>query len=107
MAIPVTITNQLADLQTAFDAASPIDTAATRSQILGLQFRAAQLVAACDATLPAAAGALDTATVPDMPTDMVKTVLALLQSAQDQTVLAEVRGLIGRAASNLDQVMGK
>lgn len=106
MTIPVAVTTQLAALQAAFVAASPIDTAATRSQILGLQFQATQLVAALDVALPAAAGALNTFVAPAMPHDMAAGVLGLLAATQDQIVLADLRGVMGRALSNLEQVQG-
>lgn len=106
MTIPAAVATQLTALQAAFTAASPIDTTATRPQILGLQFRAVQLVNSLDAAIPAAAGALDTFTAPAMPQDMAAGVLGLLAATQAQVVLADMRGVIGRALSNLEQVQG-
>ncbi len=106
MSIPTAIKEQLADLVTAFDAASPIDTKATRGEILGLRQRCRDLIAAIDAAVPVAGQPLDDTTQPAMPDDMAAQILARRAAARDQLSLVEMRGLIGRALANLNLAQG-
>jgi hypothetical protein len=106
MAIPVAIRDALEQLVTDFTAASPLDTKATRAQILGLRFQARALVAAIDAAVPAAGAVLDAAAGTGMPDDMAAQILAALQASRDQLALVEMRALVGRALANLNLAQG-
>jgi hypothetical protein len=103
MAIPSALQAQIAALNVAFTAASPVEQS-PRAAITALQINAATLVPAVDSALAGAAGALDTFTAPALATDMATGLVGLLTASQNQTDLADLRGLAGRVASNLDQV---
>ena len=103
MAIPATIQAEIAAITAAFQAATPLKQA-PRAAVTALQINAAQIVADVDSALAGAAGALDTFAAPLMPADIAAGVNALLTASQNQTDLADLRGLAGRVASNLDQV---
>ena len=94
---------QIAAMQAAFAAASPIEQA-PRAAVTALQINAAQLVSGVDAALAGAAGALDTFAAPVLAADMATGLTGLLTASQNQTDLADLRGLAGRVASNLDQI---
>ncbi len=112
--IPASITVALDSLQTQVTAALPLE-AASRPAIQALQLNAQTLVAAIDAALANAAtlstsgtigliATLDNWTGPIDPEGMISGVNAMLVSATDQWALAVMRGLVGRVASNLDQL---
>ena len=103
MAIPSALQAEIAALTAAFSAASPLPQA-PRASITALQINAAQLVSDVDAALAGAAGALDTFSAPPLPDAMAAGLTALCAASQNQTDLADLRGLAGRVASNLDQI---
>jgi hypothetical protein len=69
-----------------------------------LQINAASLVSDVDAALAGAAGALDAFAAPSDPVAIASGLSGLLTASQNQTDLADLRGLAGRVASNLSQV---
>lgn len=102
MAILASITDALASLQAQTAAAQPLANAAGATKT-ALKLNAAALVDDIQATLTAASD-LDTYVAPvDAPT-IVSDIDALAEMATDQATLSFMRGVIGRAASNLDQV---
>lgn len=103
MTIPASIQAEIAAITTAFQAASPLKQA-PRAAVRALQINAAQIVADVDISLAASAGALDAFSAPVMPDAIAAGVSALLTASQNQTDLADLRGLAGRVASNLNQV---
>ena len=103
MAIGTALQAEIAALNVAFAAATPIEQA-PRAAVTALQINAAQLVSDVDAALAGAAGALDTFTAPAMAADMATGLTGLYTASQNQTDLADLRGLAGRVASNLDQI---
>lgn len=104
MSIPATITAELASLQAQVTAASPL-TSASAATIKALQLNAAQLVSDVEAALIAPANMLDTYVAPSDPPTIIMGVEALLLAAQAQSGLALMRGVVGRAASNLNQLV--
>jgi hypothetical protein len=103
MAIGAALQSEIAALNAAFSAASPIPQA-PRASITALQINAATFVSQVDSALAGAAGALDTFAAPTAPEAMAAGVVGLLTASQNQTDLANLRGLAGRVASNLDQL---
>ena len=103
MTIGPVLQAEIAALNVAFAAASPIEQA-PRASVTALQINAAQLVSDIDSALASAAGALDTFTTPLLAADMATGLLGLYMASQNQTDLADVRGLAGRVVSNLDQI---
>lgn len=103
MGIPANIVSQIAFLQTQTTAAAPLSSASPAT-IVAIQLNAENLVASVDAAVLAAAGALDTWEAPTDPDLIVSGILALEQSATDQSALAVMRGYVGRMAANLNQL---
>lgn len=103
MTVPAAITSELAALQAQVAAAAPL-TSASAATVLALQLNAAQLVTDVDAALAGAAGQLDTWIAPADPDQIVAGVTALVDSVEDQSSLADTRGLVGRVAANLEQL---
>src|SRR5258708_37630279 len=112
--IPASITVALDSLQTQVNAAVPLE-AASRPTIQALQLNVQTLVAAIDTALASAVtlsnsgtiglvATLDNWTGPTDPEGMITGVNAMLVSAKDQWALAIMRGIVGRVASNLDQL---
>jgi hypothetical protein len=104
MAIPQSIIGQLQFLQNQYNQAQPL-LAQPRSIIVALQLNAANLVAALDTAETNAVGQLDSWTQPGDPFALISSLQALLTAAQDQTALFNIRSLIGRVTSNLDQLV--
>lgn len=103
MSIPANIVSELASLQAQVAAASPLSQA-THATIVALQLNATQLVADVQTALTAPNNLLDTWTAPPDPGAMVSGILSVLTAAQDQNTLSYMRGVTGRAASNLEQL---
>ena len=104
MSIPANITAELAALQAQTAAAAPLQ-AAPRAAVVALQLNAAQLVADLDTALTGASGSLDSWAAPSDPLSIASGILGLAQAAADQTTLSDMRGAVGRAAANLNQVV--
>jgi hypothetical protein len=115
MSIPSNVTNALTSLQLQVAKALPLESA-SRPTIQALQLNAGALVAAIDTALAnaatmsglvptgATAPTIDTWIAPTAPEDIIADLQAMLVSATDQWNLAVMRGLVGRVASNLDQL---
>src|SRR5262245_5498911 len=114
MSIPASVTNALAALQAQVSAALPLETA-SRPTIQAIQLNAASLVSQVDTALANAAtlsksgtlgvtATIDTWVAPVAPEDIITGVTSMLTSVIDQWKLAVMRGLVGRVASNLDQL---
>jgi hypothetical protein len=102
MSVPATITTALQSLQAQVTAAQPLANAshATRT---ALKLNAANLVASIQGALTASS-ILDTYVAPTDPGVIITGVLTLLTAAEDENTLSLMRGVVGRAASNLDQL---
>ena len=103
MTIPLNITTELSSLQAQVAAASPLANA-PRSTVLALQLNAQQLVSDVQSALAGGTSTLDTWLAPNDPALIVSGVLGLSATALDQSNLSLMRGVTGRAASNLDQL---
>lgn len=103
MSVPANVLSELSALQTQVAAAKPLQSA-PYATIKAIQLNAQNLVADIDAAVISTMGSLDTWTAPTDPDLMVSGVLSLLQNAVDQTALTNMRGFVGRATSNLDQL---
>lgn len=101
--IPASITTALVSIEAQVVAASPLANA-PRSTITALQLNAQALTASVQSALVASPSLLDTWIAPPDPQVMVNGVLNLLSIAIDQSNLSLMRGLVGRATSNLDQL---
>ncbi|WP_407146232.1 hypothetical protein [Bradyrhizobium sp. ORS 86] len=103
MSIPAAITAELANLQAQVKAASPLSSA-SRPIVLAMQLNAAQLVADVQAAL-VAPSVLDSWVAPSDPAAIVTGVLGVSVAAEDASNLSLMRGVVGRVASNLDQLV--
>jgi hypothetical protein len=112
--IPAAVTVAVTALQTQVAAALPLESA-SRPTIQALQLNAAALVDQIDAALAAAVALsasgsigitaeIDTWVSPTDPEGIITGVTSMLVSTQTQWQLAVMRGIIGRVASNLDQL---
>jgi hypothetical protein len=115
MTIPANITTELASLQAQVAAATPLNNAPFTT-IKALQLNAAQLVSdvqfalttttvIANIVLTTDALLLDTWTAPLDPASIVAGVNAMVTAADNQSDLSRKRGLVGRIASNLDQLV--
>jgi hypothetical protein len=100
--IPANITSELAFLQTQVAAAKPLSNAPFTS-VKAMQLNAGNLVADIQTVL-VATNTLDTWVAPVDPASMVLGFGAVVIAADDQNNLSSMRGLVGRVASNLDQL---
>lgn len=103
MTISAGITSELMSLQAQVAAAEPLANA-TRAAVVALQLNAGQLVSDVQAALTAPSNTLDTWIAPSDPSSIVSGFLNVASVAQDQDKLSLMRGLVGRVASNLDQI---
>lgn len=103
MTLPANISSEISVLQTQVTANAPL-ASAPRAAILAMQLNADELVADTDTALVAAAGALDTWQAPTDPAAIICGILGLEADAENQTSLADCRGVVGRVASNLNQL---
>lgn len=102
MALPANITTDLTNLSAAYTAASPLSSASANT-ILALAEQAENVVTDIDVAVLANASGLDNWTAPVFVSQLPATILATLDLAQTQTALADIRGFVGRVASNLAQ----
>lgn len=103
MSIPSNITTELAALQAQVAAASPLNSASFPT-IRALQLNAGNLVADIQAALTAS-NTLDTWIAPSDPISMVAGFNAVVTAGEDQSNLSLMRGVVGRAATNLDRIV--
>ena len=104
MALPTSITADLANLQTAYASAAPLATAPATT-VYALSVQAGSVVSDLDSAVLAASGALDTYTAPVMAPAIATGVLGLLTASQTQSALTDIRGYVGRIALNLAQAI--
>lgn len=102
MTIPTSITTALSSLETQVASATPLANAGNAT-ITALQLNTANLVASIQSTLTLPSQ-LDSWTSTSDPAQMIVGVLDLSVVADDQANLSLMRGVVGRAASNLDQL---
>lgn len=115
MSIPTNITTELASLESQVKAATPLNNAPFAT-IKAMQLNASNLVNDVQTALtttelvPNIIFTTDTTLLDDWappvdPVSMIAGVLNLLTSAQNQQQLSLMRGVVGRVASNLDQLV--
>lgn len=113
--IPTSITDALTSLQAQVVASSPLVNAPF-SQIIAMQLNASALVAMIQTALTTTtlipnivlttdSVLLDTWAAPVDPITIVNGVNNVITSAQNQNQLSLMRGIVGRATSNLDQIV--
>lgn len=102
MSIPATITAELTSLQAQVTAAAPLN-AASHATKTALKLNAGRLVSDVQAAL-VAPNTLDTWAAPVDPISIVAGVNAVVTASEDQAALCLMRGVVGRATSNLDQI---
>jgi hypothetical protein len=102
MTISTTITAELASLQAQVIAAAPLANA-SHATIVALQLNAGQLVADVQAALLAPTN-LDNWIAPADPAAIASALTGIYGQGLDQSNLSLMRGVTGRAASNLDQL---
>ena len=102
MPIPANIIADLQDLSAEYAAAAPLTIAASTT-IQALAIEAASVVSDLDAAIPAAAGALDGFAPTGKAPAIATAVLGLLDASTTQSSLTDIRGIVGRMASNLNQ----
>lgn len=100
--ISATITTALASLQNQVTDAMPLVNASQATRA-ALKLNAAALVSDIQTALTAAS-VLDTWVAPTDPLSIVAGFLPVVTAAEDQSELSLMRGVCGRAASNLDQL---
>jgi hypothetical protein len=103
MTIAPQIFTDLTNLEAQVSAATPLANA-SHSTIVALQLNATNLLTEIQAALVATPNLLDTYTAPNDPATMVSGYLGVLAIAQDQNNLSLMRGVVGRATSNLEQI---
>lgn len=103
MSIPANITTELASLQAQVSAAQPLS-GASQATKTAIKLNAAKLVSDVQSALVAPNNTLDTWVAPADSPAIIAGVVGLLGASQDQSKLALMRGIVGRATSNLDQL---
>jgi hypothetical protein len=104
MSIPANILAELSNLQAQVTAATPL-AQASRATVKAMQLNAAQLVSDVQSALIAPGNTLDLWTAPTDPAAIAAGISGLLTASQDQSSLALMRGVVGRAAANLNQLV--
>lgn len=102
MSISSAIISAYQNLQAQITAATPLLNA-PRPSLTAIKLNAANLVASVQSALTAPS-VLDTWTAPSDPPSMVAGFQGVVTAAQDQSNLSVMRGVLGRVASNLDQI---
>jgi hypothetical protein len=102
MTIAASITSELTSLQLQVQAASPL-AQAPRATLIAIKLNAAQLVGDLQAALDAPSP-LDSFAAPTDPASIAAGVLSVAEVASDQSSLSLMRGVAGRAASNINQI---
>jgi hypothetical protein len=101
--IPTSVSVELLDLQTQVAQASPLDQA-SGATIKALQLNAGNLVEDIQAAL-VATSILDGWVAPTDPASMATGFATVAEAGSDQQALSLMRGIVGRVASNLDQLV--
>ena len=102
MTISASITTALTNLEAQVAAAQPLANASQATRT-ALKLNAGALVASIQAAL-VAPSLLDTWAPSTDPAVIVAGVNSVVTAAQDENTLSLMRGVVGRAASNLDQL---
>ena len=102
MTIPAAITTALSSLQAQVAAAAPLANASQATKT-ALKLNAAALVSSVQSAL-VATSMLDTWVAPIDPISIVAGFLQVEVAGIDQGNLSLMRGVVGRATSNLDQI---
>jgi len=100
--IPASITTALDSLAAQTEAAKPLANASQATRT-ALKLNAANLVASLQSALTVTS-VLDTYEASTDPGVIINEVLTLTTAANDEATLSLMRGVVGRAASNLDQL---
>lgn len=103
MGVTAAITAAIGALQTAVTAARPLEQA-PGSTLFGLREQIGTLVRYVDSAIAASKGTLDGPEPDGTPQAILASFVALAGSAADQSALVDLRGFVGRAAVNFDQV---
>jgi hypothetical protein len=103
MSIPANVAAELTNLENQVAANAPL-AAASRATRTAIKLNAAQLVTDVQAALVAPGNLLDTWVAPSDPAQIAAGILSVFSTSQDQNNLALMRGVVGRVASNLDQL---
>jgi len=103
MTIPVNVSSELRSLQDQLVAATPLSKASFPT-IRALQLNAYQLVVDIQSAITQP-NLLDTWTAPTDPVSMITGFQTVATAGNDQNTLSLMRGVVGRAASNLDQLV--
>ena len=103
MSIPKNITDELANLQAQVAAATPLRNASFAT-VKAMQLNAVQLLSDIQTALEAS-NVLDTWNAPVDPITIVSGFQSMVIAGNDQSNLSLMRGFVGRATSNLDQLV--
>ena len=103
MTIPASVTAAIASFVSATQSAAPL-ASQPRAILQAVQAQGAALLTTIDAAVLGASGQLDGPDPSGMPQVLVNELTALAVSAFDQSALADMRGFVGRAVANLDQL---
>lgn len=103
MSIPANIVSELQFLEAQVAANKPLVNA-TPATKEAMKLNAAQLVSDIQTALTASPSILDTWIAATDPAAIVIGFDVMVTTAQDQSTLSQLRGVVGRAASNLDQI---
>jgi hypothetical protein len=103
MTISAQITTELQSLQAQVAAASPL-TNANFAAVKAMQLNAGQLVSDVQASL-VTSSPLDTWVAPTDPQSMIAGFAGVVGAGVDQSKLSLMRGVVGRVASNLGQLV--
>lgn len=103
MTLPATVTTELASLEAQVKAASPLDQASWQT-VRAMQLNADQLLSDVEAAQYSLIGQLDTWVASTQPEPIIVGVVQVYNSAVDEASITQLRGIIGRVASNLNQL---
>ena len=115
MTIPIVISTALASLEAQVVAAQPL-ASASQATITALQLNSGNLLTSIQTALTTTtlipniilttdSGLLDAWIAATDPLTIISGILNILTSAQNQSKLSLMRGVVGRATSNLDQII--
>lgn len=102
MSIPSNITTELTDLEAQVQAASPL-ASASYATVKAMQLNAGNLVNDIQTALTAT-NVLDTWAAPIDPISIIAGFQTVATAGDDQSNLALMRGVVGRATANLEQL---
>ena len=103
MAVPANVTSELAFIQNQVQSAQPLANASSAT-VTAMILNAEQLVGDIDAAVTSTAGQLDTWVAPVPVMQIISGIEGIVINAEDQASLTDMRGLVGRATSALNQL---